>query len=1140
MPSPEPALNCPSCGHPNRDGARFCADCGTSLIAPISCAQCGAENPAEAKFCDNCGQALRAQPGPPDPAPAAAAHHADPRSYTPSHLAKKILGSRRALEGERKQVTVLFADVMGSMELAERTDPEAWRRLMDSFFAILSEGIHRFEGTVDKFTGDGIMALFGAPIAHEDHAQRACYAALHLQGELAAYAAELRRSEGVNFSVRIGINSGEVVVGSIGENLGMDYTAVGHTVGLAQRMEQLAEPGKSYLTSHTAALVAGYLVIEDLGEFEVKGSSEPLRVHELKGVGSARGRLDISRARGFSRFVGRGREMELLEEALGKALAGEAQIVGIVGEPGVGKSRLCHEFAERHRARGLPVYHAAGQAHATSVPLVPVLQLMRTYFEISEQDSDQTARERIAGKLLLLDDSFVEVLPLVFDFLAVADPERPSPRMDPEARQRQLLDFTKRMIHAQGGREPGINLFEDLHWLDPASDIFLANHVAATQGTSSLTIVNFRPEYTASWMSEPYYHQVELTPLGAEAIDELLNHLLGSDPSLDGLPQLIRERTAGNPFFIEELVQSLVEAGNLVGEDGAYRLAAPIEHAAVPASVQSVLAARIDRLPEREKAVLQAAAVIGKEFLEPVLSRVADLDPLELDESLRELVAGDFVFEQEIFPETLYAFKHPLTHEVAYRSQLGERRGRLHAATAQAIAEQYPDRLEERSAMLAQHWEAAGETLEAARWHARAGAWSGTSAPHQSLEHWSHVRRLADSLPPSEEATMLGLTARIFWLQFAWRLSTSREEAETVYQEGERMASQAGDLRSRALLLALYGALRGFSDGEPYEQARLGREAVALAEEVGDPTLYLSVSINAYPLFVVGELREGVAILERAIELADGDPTMGAGIAVGCPLAHGLIFKGGLISAMGRVAEARGLLEQGMDMAREHGDLELVGWGHMWSTWYAYVMGDSEAAQAHAHGSLEIAERIGDVFSRTWAWYWVGLAALMRGEWSRAKEALERATALARERRTAMEGEGFRLAALAFAHVGLGELEVARALAREAVDTARAVSAVGSEIFAILALADAELASAGAIAEGELADELERALELIARSAMLAFEPMVRVKVAELERRRGDEDGRDRELRTAKRLFEELGSEARAAEVAAELEPLRS
>ncbi|MBA3298839.1 MAG: AAA family ATPase [Thermoleophilaceae bacterium] len=1119
-------MNCPSCAHPNRDGARFCAECGASLSEPLACRRCGRENPGDARFCDACGEALSSgQEHGPEGEPAVPPP--DRRSITPAHLATKIRSSRRALEGERKQVTVLFADVMGSMELAERTDPESWRGLMDRFFAILCEGIHRFEGTVDKFTGDGIMAIFGAPIAHEDHAQRACYAALHLQQELAGYTAELRRSEGVNFSVRIGIHSGEVVVGSIGEDLGMEYTAVGHTVGLAQRIEQLAEPGKAYLTRYTAALVEGYLLLDDLGEFEVKGAREPLQVYELKGVGSARGRLDISQARGFSRFVGRSEEMKVLDEALERSLAGEAQVIGIVGEAGVGKSRLCHEFTERKRAQGLPVSSAAGQAHAKSVPLVPVLQVMRNYFGITEGDSDQKARERIAGKLLLLEESFVDVLPLVFDFLAVSDPERPSPRMDPEARQRQLLGFMEQMIHARSEREPGIHLLEDLHWLDPASEIFLANHVTAIQGTRSLTIVNFRPEYHAGWMAEPHYRQIALTPLEPGAIDELVTHLLGTDPSLEGLPRLVRERTAGNPFFIEELLKSLEEAGTLIGEHGAYRLAAPIENTAVPASVQSVLAARIDRLPEREKEVLQAAAVIGKEFPEPVLGGVAELAASELEEALCELVAGEFVFEQELYPEALYAFRHPLTHEVAYHSQLGERRGRLHAATARAMAEQYPDRLDERSALLAQHWEAAGEALEAARWHARAGAWAGTSDPNQSLRHWRKVRELADSLEESEEATMLGLTARIFWLQFAWRLGLSREEAEAVYLEGERMALEAGDQRSRVLLLALYGAIRGVNDGEPAEQARVGREAIALAEEVGDPALYMVAALDVYGLFMTGELREAVAIVDRAIELADGDATLGAGIAVGCPLAYFLMLKGGLVCTMGQITLARELLERGMDMAREHGDLEQVGWGHMWSTWLAYFTGDSQAAYTHARESLEIAERIGDAFSRTFSWHWLGLAELMRGEWARARDAIERSIALANERRTGMESQGLRLAALSEAYVGLGELDVGRTLAREGIGVARAAGAVPNELFAILALVRAMFASPGELAHEEVAAKLERALELIRKSEAMAFEPLVRTELAELARRRGDDESHERELRAAERLYAEIGASGR-------------
>jgi class 3 adenylate cyclase len=592
-------MECRSCGRPNPPGASFCGACGTPLAEPAPCSNCGAANPVGQRFCNACGAALSAPgidrrseasgvpdaTGAPDPPSEALAVTAggrrDPRALTPDHLAEKIRRGRSAVEGERKQVTVLFADVQGSMELTEGSDAEQWRRVMNGFFAILCDGVHRFEGTVDKFTGDGVMALFGAPIAHEDHAQRACYAALHLRDELAAHAAELRRTEGLNISMRIGVNSGEVVVGTIGEDLDMDYTAVGHTVGLAQRMESLAEPGKVYLSRYTAALVDGYLEFDDLGEFQVKGVSHPLHVYELTAPGVARGRLDVSRARGFSRFVGRDEEMRLLERVLEEALAGEAAVIGIVGEAGVGKSRLCHEFAKRCRGRGIPVYHAVGQAHARSVPLLPVLHLMRGYFEITDQDSDQTARERIAGKLLLLDDGFADDLPLIFELLSIPDPERPPPRMDPEARQRPILDAIRRLIRAQSAREPGVNLFEDLHWIDPASEAFLANQIEAIRGTRSITIVNFRPEYHAPWMSKSYYRQIALAPLGPEATQQLLAGLLGSHPSLAGLDELIRERTAGNPFFIEEVVQSLVEAGDLDGEPGAYRLVRMVDDTAV-------------------------------------------------------------------------------------------------------------------------------------------------------------------------------------------------------------------------------------------------------------------------------------------------------------------------------------------------------------------------------------------------------------------------------------------------------------------------------------------------------------------------------------------------------------------------------
>ncbi len=1105
-------MDCPSCGHPNRSGARFCAECATPLLEQITCPTCGAHHPAGEKFCDACGNSLNA------PRPA------------PEPDVEKTRSSRLALEGERKQVTVLFADVTGSMDLAERIDAEAWTRIMNRFFAILSDGVHRFEGTVDKFTGDGIMAIFGAPIAHEDHAQRACYAALHLRDQLAEYAAELRRTQSLNFSVRMGLNSGEVVVGTIGEDLAMEYTAVGHTVGLAQRMESLAEPGKIYVAQDAASLVGGYLALNDLGEFHVKGVSAPVHVHELTGIGAARGRLDVSRARGFSRFVGRTEEMQALEQARERAAAGEPQVIGIVGEAGVGKSRLCHEFVQRARATGMPVYHASGHAHTKSVPLMPVLEFMRAYFDISEQDSDQISRERIAGKLLLLDESFADDLPLIFDFLAVSDPDRPSPRMDPEARQRRLLAAIKRLIRAQSARVPGVNLFEDLHWIDPASEAFLANHIEASQGTRSLTILNFRPEYRAPWMSKSFYRQIALAPLGPEATEELLADLLGADASLDGVADLICDRTGGNPFFIEEVVQSLVENGTFEGERGSYRLVRLIEEAAVPASVQTVLSARIDRLQEREKRVLQAAAVIGKDFPEPILRGVVELDTGELEEALHELVASEFVYEQELYPDAVYAFKHPLTQEVAYRSQLGERRAAVHAAVARATADHYPDLLDERSALLAQHWEAAGEELEAATWHARAAAWAGTNDPAHSLTHWQRVQELTSALPESPETITLGLTARNLILQYGWRLGISSEDAHEMFVEAERMATNAGDMHARAILLASYGQIKGVSDGELDAAAELTLQAIALAEESGDPALVTVMSgTGAYALFCIGEHQKALAVLDRAIELAGGDATFGAGVTIRSPAAFAHAFKGALVGGLGKLDEARSLTAEGMRLAREASDTETSGWVHSFECWLAWMRGEPDAAHAHAQQFLESADRIGDAFSRSWAWLWVGWTESLLGHHAQAVEALNRSLKISRDQRSAVEGEALRLIVLAEAHLGLGDAEKARRLVGEALaSVAAGRSQRHLEIDGQLMRARILLESTGADAAEEIEAAVARALEVSGVLGLRAWEPIAHERLADLAHLLGDDERHAREIGEAHRLFVEIGATGHA------------
>jgi class 3 adenylate cyclase/tetratricopeptide (TPR) repeat protein len=1058
---------CGGCGTENREGARFCGKCGAELRATLVCPDCREENPAGQRFCDACGHPLnggtpageggRSQRGPSPPVAGG-----DRRVETPEHLAEKIRDAGAELDGERKQVTVLFADVTGSMDLAERTDPEQWRKIIDRFFTILCDGVHRFEGTVDKFTGDGIMALFGAPIAHEDHAQRACWAALALQRELTAYATDVRRNEGLSFSVRMGLNSGEVVVGKIGEDLEVEYTAVGHTVGLAQRMESLAEPGRAYLTDNTAQLVAGFLELEDLGEFDIKGVHDPVHVHVLSGAGAARSRLDISRARGFTKFVGRTEELATLEAALEQARDGNGAAVGVVGEAGVGKSRLCHEFVERARRQGIPVYEAQGQAHGREVPFLPVLQMMRSYYGIADSDSDQQAREKIAGRLLLLDESFAENLPLVFDFLGVPDPHRPAPRMDPDARQRELLAMVKRLVHTSSQRDPGINLLEDAHWVDPGTELFLTQLVDAIQGTRNLTVINFRPEYSAPWMRKSYYRQISLAPLGADAIRALLAELLGQDPSLNGLPDLIQERTAGNPFFIEEVVRSLAESGNLEGKRGAYRLVRPIEQASVPPTVNAILAARIDRLSEQEKRVLQSAAVVGREFSEPVLARAAALEEDELQPALRALVAAEFAYEQELYPEAIYAFGHPLTQEVAYGSQLGERRATVHRRVAEALEELHADKLDERAALMAQHWEAAGDRLTAARWSARAATWVGINDVAEAVRHWRKVSELVEALPASPEADALALSARIARLGYGWRLGISEQEAAAHYEAGRELAERNGDLVNLLMITAGYATVRGVS-GNVEEYGELAEEVDRLSAEIGDPNLRMAMlSVPAYARWVRGRATEALALVDEGIALGADDHALGnlgTAIGVACPYSWCLFMKGVILPSMGYPEEAELSLERALQTAREQGDPETEGWAHVGYVWLARWTGEAESALAHATRAYEIAERIGDAFSRLWAIFWLGYARHLSGKSSEAIAAIEQSIELGREARTALEVESLRLAALAEALLGSGDRAAAVHAAQESVRVARERSNEGMLAFACRVLADALLSS---------------------------------------------------------------------------------
>jgi class 3 adenylate cyclase len=608
------------------------------------------------------------------PSPAATMTSARvPVAAIPTHLAEKILTARHTLEGERKQVTVLFADIKGSTELIEGLDPEEARRLLDPALHVMMDAVHRFEGTVNQVLGDGIMALFGAPIAHEDHALRACYAALAMQAAMQVYADEVRRAHGLALRIRVGLNSGEVVVRTIGNDLHMDYSAVGQTTHLAARMEQLAAPGSIMLAAPILRLVEGFVRVNALGPIPVKGLTEPVEVFELLGASAVRRRLQATAARGLTRFVGRDTEIEALHQTLERARAGHGQVVACVGEAGVGKSRLVYEVVHSHRTQDWLVLESASVSYGKATPYFPVIDLLKRYAHVEDHDDTRTVRARVTGQVLTLDERLQDAIPALLALLEALPDDSPFRQLDPPQRRQRTLEALKRLLLRESQVQPLLLVFEDLHWIDAETQALLDTLVDSLPTARLLLLVNYRPEYQLGWGSKTYYTQLRLDPLPPASADALSQALLGHDPSLAPLKQLLIERTAGNPFFLEETVRTLVETQVLVGASGAYRVARDLPTIQVPATVQAVLAARIDRLPLEAKHLLQTAAVIGHEVPLALLQAIADCSEEALHRSLTQLQGAEFLYETRLFPEREYTFKHALTHEVAYSSLLQER-----------------------------------------------------------------------------------------------------------------------------------------------------------------------------------------------------------------------------------------------------------------------------------------------------------------------------------------------------------------------------------------------------------------------------------------------------------------------------------
>ncbi len=704
--------------------------------------KCGFKNPPAARFCQECGASLES-----------GAASQPQVAAPPTNLGKPTIDERQSLEpheipeGERKTVTALFADIKGSMELMEDLDPEEARAIVDPALKLMMDAVHRYDGYIVQSTGDGILALFGAPLAHEDHPQRALYAALRMQEELRRYSAKLREAGNLAVEARVGVNTGEVVVRSIKtDDTHSEYTPIGHSTSLAARMQALAPTGSIATTEQTRRFCEGYFTFKPLGPTRIKGVSEPINVLEVTGLGPLRTRLQVRARRGFTKFVGRQAELEQMKHALQLARDGLGQIVAAIGEPGVGKSRLFFEFRAVAQS-GCLVLEAYSVSYGKASAYLPVIDLLKSYFEIFNEDDERKRREKVAGKIVMLDRALEDTLPYLFGLLNIVEGEDSLAQLDPQLKRRRILEAIKRILVRESLNQPLIVVFEDLHWIDNETQALLNLLVDGIATTRILLLVNYRPEYHHQWGNKTYYTQLRLDPLGKESAKEMLSALLTSPAhaapaaganrerstvrseaedgrvrvqGIEALKRLIIERTEGNPFFMEEMVLVLFEQNVLV-RNGVIKLAKPLNEIRVPPTVQAILASRIDRLAAAQKELLQTLAVLGREFSSGLIKRVTGKSNDELERMLSELQLGEFIYEQPAFPDIEYTFKHALIQEVAYNSVLTERRRLLHERAAQAIEALFADRLDDYLIKLAHHYDRSGNVSKAAEYQGRAG-----------------------------------------------------------------------------------------------------------------------------------------------------------------------------------------------------------------------------------------------------------------------------------------------------------------------------------------------------------------------------------------------------------------------------------
>ncbi len=956
-------MRCERCGAENREGVRFCTGCGSAL--GTKCARCGTDNQPGDRFCGSCGAPLSGASPAREAASAERAHGERPVSGAPargmpgegagtiaepaapdgerktkrdnversperSESASGVEGPRRQLEGERKTVTALFADIKGSTELEQDLDPEEARAIVDPALKLMIDAVRRYDGYIVQSTGDGIFALFGAPVAHEDHPQRALYAAIRIQEDVHRYADKLRAEGRSPLQIRIGADTGEMVLRTIETGGKTEYTPIGHAANLASRMQSLANPGSTVISESTRKLVEGYFTLRSLGPSRVKGIAEPVNVYEVTGFGPLRTRLQRSASRGYTKFVGREREMDAMKHAAEQAKAGHGQIVAAMADAGVGKSRLFYEFKAVSQ-RGWLVLEAPSFSHSKATAYLPVLDLLHGYFRITPDDDQRTRREKVNGRIVTLDPALEDTRPYLFALLGIAESEDPLAQMDAQVRRRRTEEAIKRILLHESLNQALMLIFEDLHWIDQETQTFLNLLAEGIASAPVLLLVNYRPEYSHQWGSKTYYTQLRLDPLGQESAAEMLSALVGDAPDVVPLKRLVLERTQGNPLFMEELVQALFEEGVLV-RNGAVKVTRSLSQLKIPPTVQGILAARIDRLPPEEKQLLQTLAVLGKEFPLTLARAVVQRPDDDLDRMLNHLQLAEFIYEQPGVGGIEYTFKHALTHDVAYNSVLVERRKALHECVGRAVEELYANSIDDHLDELAYHYGRSANPAKALEYHERAGMRAiQRSAVSEVVRNFTLALEFLQRLPQGaqrdkrEFALQTGLGPALMAAK-GW----AAPETERAYLRAEQLAATRGTPEQHfALLVGLFGIAFTGSGNLTAARERL-KQTWDFVDQHPEPPFVLEATHHDWSTALsAGELATAQHHVERGLAFYEERLR-----AVRIPL-----------------------------YSAHHPAV----CGHAWGAQVFWLRGRPDLARQHANQAVSLAQELGDSVSVVWA-----------------------------------------------------------------------------------------------------------------------------------------------------------------------------